>query len=169
MSDNNILLTGEERDAYIAERFTKKLTGQELLDYVHANPLLTHTERCTTAGYLKDLKDGSQGCNFTEFFEAILDARKANGEYVPPIYPCDDEYVTGVDWYDSLTDEGRELYDQIEDWCPEMENLDAEQCQELMDELAEIGITTAKQFEDRYAWHDVCSQELAEQFFAMEW
>jgi len=73
----------------------------------------------------------------------------------------------GADWYeDVLDDEGRELYDKLEDWCPEMENLDAEQCQELMDELSELGITTAEQFEDRYAWHDVCSEELAEQFFA---
>ena len=75
--------------------------------------------------------------------------------------------TTGVDWYDSLTDQDRELYDKLEDWCPEMENLDAEQCQELMDELSsDFGITTAKQFEDRYAWHDVCSEELAERFFA---
>ena len=27
-----------------------KLTGQELLDYVHANPSLTHTEKCKGAG-----------------------------------------------------------------------------------------------------------------------
>lgn len=38
----------------------------------------------------------------------------------------------------------------IEDRCPEFTKLDAEQCQEFMDELSEYGITTAEQFEDAY-------------------
>ena len=121
-----------------------KLTGQALLDYVQANPTLTHTERCTAAGYLKDLDDGSKGCSFVEFFEAILDARKANGEYQEP------QQQSGADWYDNLTDQDRELYDMIEDRCPEFTKLDAEQCQEFMDELSEYGITTAEQFESAY-------------------
>ena len=119
-----------------------KLTGQALLDYVNANPMLTHTERCTAAGYLKDLDDGSKGCNFTEFFEAILDARKANDEYEQP--------MQSNSWYESLTEQDSELYDMIEDMCPEFTKLDAEQCQEFMDELSEYGITTAEQFEDAY-------------------
>ena len=56
--------------------------------------------------------------------------------------------TTGVDWYDSLTDQGRELYDMIEDKCPEFNRLDAEQCQEFMDELEELHITTAEQFKE---------------------
>ena len=151
-TDNNILLTGDARDEYIAKRFPTKLTGQELLDYVHANPTKSHTENCTACGYLKELKDGTQGCDFIAYFEAILDARKANGEYVPPVYPCDDKYVSGADWYDSLTDEGRELYDTIEEMCPEFSKLDAEQCQEFMDELDANGIETAEQFQDAYFW-----------------
>jgi len=119
-----------------------KLTGQALLDYVHANPMMTHTERCTGAGYLKDLENGSQGCAFTDYFQAILDARKENGEY---------DKVTGRDWYeDVLDDEGRKLYDMIEDMCPEFSKLDAEQCQEFMDELSDYGITTADAFESAY-------------------
>jgi hypothetical protein len=58
--------------------------------------------------------------------------------------------ITGADWYDNLTDQDRELYDMIEDRCPEFTKLDAEQCQEFMDELSEHGITTAEQFEDAY-------------------
>ena len=58
----------------------------------------------------------------------------------------------GLDWYDSLTDQGRELYDMIENKCPEFTNLDAEQCQEFIDELSELGITTAEQFEEAYFW-----------------
>ena len=58
--------------------------------------------------------------------------------------------ITGADWYDSMTDQGRDLYDMIEDMCPEFSKLDAEQCQEFMDELSELGITTAEQFQDAY-------------------
>ena len=58
--------------------------------------------------------------------------------------------ITGADWYDNLTDQDRDLYDMIEDRCPEFTKLDAEQCQEFMDELSDLGITTAQQFEDAY-------------------
>ena len=119
-----------------------KLTGQELLDYIHEHPLQSHTEKCTACGYLKELKDGSQGCDFTSFFEAIFDARKANGEYKEP--------QQGSDWFDSLTERESELYHQIEESCPEFAKLDAEQCQEFMDELSENGITMSEQFDDAY-------------------
>ena len=36
--------------------------------------------------------------------------------------------------------------------CPEFTKLDAEQCQEFMDELSKHGITTAEQFGDAYFW-----------------
>ena len=121
-----------------------KLTGQALLDYVHANPTSTHSENCVATGYVKQLdKDGSMGCNYIEYFEAILDARKANCEY-------DQIKVSGADWYESLTEQDRGLYDMIEDMYPEFSKLDAEQCQEFMDELSEYGITTAEQFENAY-------------------
>ena len=61
--------------------------------------------------------------------------------------------VNGRDWYgDVLDDQGRELYDMIEETCPEFSKLDAEQCQEFMDELSEHGINTAEQFSDAYYW-----------------
>jgi CCR4-NOT transcriptional regulation complex NOT5 subunit len=66
--------------------------------------------------------------------------------------------MTGADWYNNLSDQDRDLYDMIEDRCPEFTKLDADQCQEFMDELSEHGITTAEQFEDAYyyqtdSWH----------------
>jgi len=122
---------------------TNKLTGQALLDYVHANNTLSRVELCTGAGHLKDTAAG-QGCDFISFYEAILDARKANGDYQEP------QKQSGADWYDSLTEQDMELYDMIEDMCPEFTKLDAEQCQEFMDELSEHGITTAEQFQDAY-------------------
>ena len=53
-------------------------------------------------------------------------------------------------WLDTLTEQDQELYDMIEDRCPEFETLDGEQCREFMDLLADYGITTAQQFEDAY-------------------
>ena len=142
-TDNNILLTGDERDAYIAKRFNNKLTGQALLDYVDANSTKSHTENCTACGYLKELKEGNMGCDYVAYFEAILDARKANGEYEEP-------EQSGADWYDSLDDDAHELYDMIEETCPEFDKLDADECQEFMDKLSDHGITTAEQFGDAY-------------------
>ena len=56
----------------------------------------------------------------------------------------------GLDWYDSLSDTAKKLHDQIEESCPEFTHLDAEQCQEFMDELKSIGIETADAFKDAF-------------------
>ena len=114
-----------------------RLTGQDLITYVDNNPSLSRVELCQGAGYERQ---------FTAFYEAILDARKANGDYQEP-------QQSGADWYDSLSDQDRELYDMIEDRCPEFTKLDATECQEFMDELSDLGITTAQQFEDAYFYH----------------
>ena len=112
----------------------ERLAGQELLAFVDSNQGMSRVELCQGAGYHP---------SFTDFYVAILDARKANGDYQEP-------QQSGADWYDNLTDQDRDLYDMIEDMCPEFSKLDAEQCQEFMDELRWIGITTAEQFEDAY-------------------
>ena len=112
------------------------LTGQSLLDYVHNNQHMSRTELCATAGY--DRK-------FTSFYEAILDARKANGEYQEP-------QQSGPDWYDCLTDQQRELYDMIEERCPEFEKFNVDECDSFMSDLEDIGITTAEQFECAYLY-----------------
>ena len=120
----------------------QRLTGQALLDYVNANPSMSHTERCTGAGYLKELKDGSQGCAFTDFFEAILDAKRE----LEPDKPS-------TNWYENLSEQDRLLYDMIEERCPEFEKLDGDHCQEFMDELSDNGITTAQQFENAFIYN----------------
>jgi hypothetical protein len=58
--------------------------------------------------------------------------------------------TTGADWYDNLDEQDQELYDMIEDRCPEFTKLNGELCREFMDELSEYGITTAEQFEDAF-------------------
>ena len=125
----------------------ERLAGNELLDYVKATSELTHKQRCVSAGYIQDTKydDGTDKPAFTDFFEAIIDAKKANDEWFPP-------KESGADWYDDLSDEQQELYDAIEDMCPEFTKLDAEQCQEFMDELDDLGITTSEQFECAYMY-----------------
>jgi hypothetical protein len=133
----------------------ERLAGKELLDYVRATSELTHTQRCLGAGYIQATKyeDGTDKPAFTDFFEAILDAKKEFDDNTKEIYAnSTEDSMTGADWYDSLTDEQRELYDAIEDMCPEFTKFDAEQCQEFMDELADIGITTSDQFECSYMY-----------------
>ena len=124
----------------------ERLAGNDLLDYIKSTSELTHKQRCLGAGYIQADKyeDGTDKPAFTDFFEAIIEAK--NDAYVP------DKTMNGADWYDSLTDERRELYDAIEDMCPEFTKFDAEQCQEFMDELADIGITTSDQFECSYMY-----------------
>ena len=128
----------------------EKLTGQALLDYVESNTAqMTRTQLCYFCGYAPMI-DGVTKYKFTEFYEAILDARKENGEY--KVVTNGDYYeMNGRDWYeDVLDDQGRELYDAIEERCPEFTKLDAEQCQEFMDELSEHGITEGDQFRDAH-------------------
>lgn len=124
----------------------ERLAGNELLDYVKATSELTHKQRCLGAGYIQDTKydDGTDKPAFTDFFEALIDAK--NAAHVT------DKTMNGADWYDSLTEEQQELYDAIEDMCPEFTKLDAEQCQEFMDELDDLGITTSEQFECAYMY-----------------
>ena len=137
---------------------TERLSGIELTDFCNDNQLMNKRELCIGAGYVKVLDDGTHGPNYIAFYEALLEARKANGEY--KVTSNEDYYkVNGRDWYeDVLNDQDRELYDMIEDRCPEFAKLDANQCQEFMDELSEHGINTADEFEAAYfyqtdSWH----------------
>ena len=143
----------------------ERLAGNDLLDYIKATSELTHTQRCLGAGYIQANKyeDGTDKPAFTDFFEAIIDAKKANDEWFPP-------KKSGADWYDDLSDEQKELYNAIEDMCPEFTKFDAFKCQEFMDELHDHGITTADEFESAYmyqtdSWN--AEREFA-QYFAEE-
>jgi len=126
----------------------ERLAGNDLLDYIKATSELTHTQRCLGAGYIQATKyeDGTDKPAFTDFFEAIIDAK--NGKVKSEL----DEYMDGDNWYDDLTDEHQALYDMIEDMCPEFTKLDANKCQEFIDELDDLGITTADEFESAYMY-----------------
>jgi len=133
----------------------ERLAGNDLLDYIKATSELTHKQRCLGAGYIQDTKydDGTDKPAFTDFFEAIIDAKKEFDDNTKEIYAnSTEDSMSGADWYDSLTEEQQELYNAIEDMCPEFTKFDAEQCQEFMDELDDIGITTSEQFECAYMY-----------------
>ena len=53
----------------------ERLVGDELLAFIRGNESMTKQEQCNGAGYIKTLKDGSIGCNYTDFFEALLEAK----------------------------------------------------------------------------------------------
>ena len=58
--------------------------------------------------------------------------------------------TNGADWYDSLTEQDQELYDVIEERCPEFTKAFAIDCDAFMDKLKDYGITNAKDFEDSF-------------------
>ena len=69
--------------------------------------------------------------------------------------------LTGRDWYeDVLNDEQRALYDMID--YSEFNKLDAEMCQEFMNELGDLGITTAEQFKDTLCYISDCLDPYAD-------
>jgi len=119
-----------------------KLTGQDLIDHVNLhNDCCSKSEMCLDAGYVN--KNG--GPAFTDFYTALLEAKTDLNQM-----PESEESQSGADWYDNMTEQAQSLYDQIEDMCPEFAKFTTEQCDDFMNELDDIGITTAQQFEDAY-------------------
>ena len=70
------------------------------------------------------------------------------------------------DWHDSLEEQDSELIDEIQDRCADFSLYTPEECRQFMDELSELGITTASQFEDALQYstdsYNACA-EFAEQ------
>lgn len=146
-----------------------KLVGSELIDFVDArtqdatrqNVTLNRTAMCMDAGYLYANKEGSVVAAYTEFYEALLAAKQERD----PDFLNRNE--SNMDWYDNLSRRRADLYDQIEDMCPEFTKLDGDQCDSFMDELSDLGIETAEQFEEAYC-HQSDSWN-AESEFAEYW
>ncbi len=127
------------------EANTARLVGDELLAYINGNESsMSKTQQCLGAGYVKYI-DGIGYPQFTDFYTAILEARGIERDIKDA-----ERKVECSTWYDNLTEQDQELYDMIEDRCPEFLKLNGELCREFMDELSKYGITTAEQFEDAY-------------------
>ena len=135
-----------------------KLTGQALIDHVDNGELngMSKTEQCLTAGYVRD--NGKAA--YTEFYTELLNAKGTLSIQTDGV--VDDE-----DWYNNLSEQQQELYDAIEEGCPEFEKLSTDDCDTFMSELEDIGITTASEFSDAYygqwdGWRPM--RDFAEQF-----
>jgi hypothetical protein len=119
------------------------LKGDALISFVDDKmPLinrgeLTRTEMVKDAGYMYD--NGKP--MYTEFYTELLNARG-----VTPTTDTD----TADQEYDDLTSEEKDLYDKITDMLGE--KWTHEETIEFMDELSDIGIESASDFEDSYEY-----------------
>jgi hypothetical protein len=122
---------------------TFKLTGDSLVAFVDERmPLinrgeLTRTDMIKDAGYAYD----SGKAMYVDFYTELLNARG-----VVPATMTDIEDQE----YDNLSSDEKDLYDKITDLLGE--KWTHEETIEFMDELDDIGITTASQFEDAYVY-----------------
>ena len=114
----------------------------------------TRTDMIMDAGYVYD----SGKAMYTQYYTELLNARG-----VVPTTNTD----TMEQEYDDLSTEGKDLYDTITDMLGE--KWTHEETIEFMDELDDIGINTASEFEDAYGYtHDGYSS-YAEKEFAEYW
>ena len=146
-----------------------RLVGQELLDYIASNEAsMSKTDQCLGAGYVRQgpgSLNGETMAAFTDFYEAVLEARGIERDIKDA-----ERKVECADWYDNPTDEDQDLYDAISERYSDIDRLDAEQCQEFMDELSEHGITTGDQFRDAHYYNTTSWNAEAEfaQYYAEE-
>jgi hypothetical protein len=136
------------------------LKGDSLVAFVDEKmPLinrgeLTRTEMIKDAGYVYD----NGKAMYVDFYTELLNARGV----VP---------TTNVDTveqeYDDLSEDKKDLYDKITDMLGE--KWTHEETIEFMDELGDIGITSASEFEDAYEYTHDSYSSYAEKEFAEYW
>jgi hypothetical protein len=115
---------------------------------------LTRTDMIKDAGYVRD--NGS--AMYTEFYTELLNAKG-----VTPVTDTD----TMEQEYDDLSEDKKDLYDKITDMLGE--KWTHEETIEFMDELEDIGIYSASEFEDAYEWTHDSYSSYAEKEFAEYW
>ena len=136
------------------------LKGDSLVSFVDDKmPLinrgeLTRTDMIKDAGYVRD--NGS--AMYTEFYTELLNARG--------IVPTTDTDVADKEYNDMSEDE-KDLYDKITEMLGE--KWTHEETVEFMDELCDIGIETASDFEDAYEYTHDSYSSYAEKEFAEYW
>jgi len=132
------------------------LKGDSLLNFVNDKmPLinrgeLTRTDMIKDAGYIND----NGKAMYTDFYTELLNARG-----VTPTTNTD----TMDQEYDDLTSDEKDLYDKITDMLGK--KWTHEETIEFMEELDDIGINTASDFEDAYEYtHDSYSSYAEKEF-----
>jgi hypothetical protein len=133
------------------------LTGQSLLDYVDDKmPLvnrgeLTRTDLIKDAGYVYD----NGKAMYVDFYTELLNARGVTPTTMRDVE--DQEYA-------DLDQDKKDLYDSVDErigskWTHE-------EIIEFIEELDDIGITTAREFEDAFEWEHDSYSSYAEKEFA---
>ncbi len=136
------------------------LKGDSLLNFVNDKmPLinrgeLTRTDMIKDAGYVYD----NGKAMYTQFYTELLNAKG-----VVPTTNTD----TMEQEYDDMTADEKDLYDKITDMLGE--KWTHEETVEFMDELEDIGIYTASEFEDAYEYTHDSYSSYAEKEFAEYW
>jgi hypothetical protein len=136
------------------------LKGDSLVTFVDDKmPLinrgeLTRTDMIKDAGYVYD----NGNAMYTQFYTELLNARG--------VVPSTTADVMEQE-YDDLSEPEKDLYDKITDVLGE--KWTHEETIEFMDELADIGIASASEFEDAYEWTHDSYSSYAEKEFSEYW
>ena len=132
------------------------LKGDALVEFVNEKMQLvnrnemTRTEMILDAGYVYD----NGKAMYTEFYTELLNAKG--------IKPVTDTDAADVE-YDNLSNDDKDLYDKITDMLGE--KWTHEETIEFMEELSDIGIESASDFEDSYEYtHDSYSSYAEKEF-----
>jgi len=136
------------------------LRGDSLVTFVDdrkeliARGELTRTDMIKDAGYVYD----NGKAMYTEFYTELLNARG--------IVPTTNTDTIDQE-YDDLSESEKDLYDKITDMLGE--KWTHEETIEFMDELEDIGITSANDFEDAYEYTHDSYSSYAEKEFSEYW
>jgi len=114
----------------------------------------TRTDMIMDAGYVYD----SGKAMYTQYYTELLNARG--------VIPTTNTDVADQE-YDELSTDDKDLYDAITDKLGE--KWTHEETIEFMEELNDIGITTASEFEDAYGYTHDSYSSYAEKEFAEYW
>lgn len=114
----------------------------------------TRTDMIMDAGYVYD----SGRAMYTQYYTELLNARG--------VVPTTNTDVADQE-YDELSTEDKDLYDKITDMLGE--KWTHEETIEFMEELNDIGIETASDFEDAYEYTNDSYSSYAEKEFAEYW
>ncbi len=138
-----VMLRGDSLVAFVDER-------KELIDRGE----LTRTDMIKDAGYVYD----NGKAMYVQFYTELLNAKG-----VVPTADTD----TMEQEYDDLSNDDKDLYDKITEMLGE--KWSHEETIEFMDELSDIGIKSANDFEEAYEWTHDGYGSYAEKEFAEYW
>jgi len=136
------------------------LTGKSLVNYVDEKMVLVNRQELTRTDMIKDagyVYDNGKAM-YTQFYTELLNAKG--------VVPTTDTDKADEE-YDDLSEDEKDLYDAITEKLGE--KWTHEETIEFMEELDDIGITTASEFDDAFAYEHDSYSSYAEKEFAEYW